>query len=63
MFIQNVFTHIERTAVINAVHTVLTKHVTDLMEDVCFVVKLAEPATELNYFLKNILMNLISFIM
>lgn len=48
MFIQNVFTHIERTAVINAVHAVLTKHVTDLMEDVCFVVKLAEPATELN---------------
>lgn len=48
MFIQNVFTHIERTAVINAVHTVFTKHVTDLMEDVCFVVKLAEPATELN---------------
>lgn len=48
MFIKNVFTHIERTAVINAVHTVLTKHVTDLMEDVCFVVKLAEPATELN---------------
>lgn len=34
MFIQNVFTHIERTAVINAVHTVLTKHVTDLMEEV-----------------------------
>lgn len=48
MFIQNVFTHNERTAVINAVHTVLTKHVTDFMEDVCLVVKLVEPATELN---------------
>lgn len=48
MFIQNVFIYIERIVVINVVYIVLIKYVIDLMEDVCFVVKLVEFVIELN---------------
>lgn len=48
MFIQNVFKYIERIVVINVVYIVLIKYVIDLMEDVCFVVKLVEFVIELN---------------